>query len=143
MAQTAELLFNVYSRTDNPLLRATLPPVVPDPSGFAQAFYAHLFQRAPGLRTLFPADMTQQEMKLVQTLGVVAAGLDEPEQLSGLLADLGRRHRGYGVKFAHYIEVGEALVAALADVNGDAFTDEARASWHRLYTWIAQQMRRG
>ena len=70
MAQTAELLFNVYSRTDNPLLRATLPPVVADPSGFAQAFYAHLFKRAPGLRTLFAVvpDVTMLEAALLTRL---------------------------------------------------------------------------
>jgi len=143
MSQTAELLFDVYSRSDNPLLRATLGAVVADPTGFAKAFYGHLFERAPGLRALFPLDMSQQEMKLEQTLGVVAASLDEPEKITDLLADLGRRHRGYGVKFAHYVEVGIALLDALADVNGDNFSAEARASWERLYTWISQQMRRG
>jgi hemoglobin-like flavoprotein len=143
MSQTAELLFDVYSRSDNPLLRATLGPVVADPSGFARRFYAHLFARAPGLRRLFPDDMSMQEMKLVQTLGVIAAGLEEPERIIGMLEDLGARHRGYGVKFAHYVEVGEALLDALAEVNGPAFNAQARAAWQRLYTWISQQMRRG
>lgn len=143
MSDTAELLFDVYSRSDNAMLRATLAPVLADPDGFARRFYGHLFERAPALRRLFPADMTLQRMKLVQTLGVVAAGLDEPERLTGLLEELGARHRGYGVKFAHYVEVGEALIAALAEVNGPGFTDNARSAWQRLYAWVAEQMRRG
>ncbi len=143
MSDTAELLFDIYTRSDNPMLRATLVPVMADTDGFATRFYERLFERAPALRRLFPTDMTQQRMKLVQTLGIVAAGLDEPEKLVGTLHELGARHRGYGVKFAHYVEVGEALFGALADVNGPAFTTNARAAWQRLYAWVAEQMRRG
>ena len=143
MNDAAELLFDVYTRSDNPMLRATLAPVVADPDGFATRFYDRLFDRAPALRRLFPIDMTLQRMKLVQTLGVVAAGLDEPERLVDTLQELGARHRGYGVKFAHYVEVGEALIGALADMNGPAFTADARAAWQRLYAWVAEQMRRG
>lgn len=143
MNTAADLLFDVYSRSDNPLLRATLAPVVADPDGFARRFYARLFERAPALRRLFPEDMSQQRMKLVQTLGVIAAGLDEPEHLVASLQQLGARHRGYGAKFAHYVEVGEALVGALADVNGAAFTPESRGAWQRLYAWVSEQMRRG
>jgi hemoglobin-like flavoprotein len=143
MSQPAGVLFDVYSRSDNPLLRATLAPVVVDPSGFGRRFYARLFERAPALRRLFPTDMTAQETKLVHTLGVVAAGLDEPERVAQMLAELGARHRGYGVKFAHYLEVGEALLDTLAEVNGRGFDPAARAAWQRLYSWIAQQMRRG
>lgn len=143
MGDTAELLFDVYTRSDNPLLRATLAPVVADPDGFARRFYERLFERAPALRRLFPTDMTQQRVKLVQMLGIVAAGLDEPEHLIGTLQDLGARHRGYGAKFAHYIEVGEALLDALAEVNGPAFNNDSRAAWQRLYVWVSEQMRRG
>lgn len=143
MSDTAELLFDVYTRSDNPMLRATLAPVVADPDGFARRFYERLFERAPALRRLFPTDMTQQRVKLVQTLGVVAAGLDEPDHLVGTLQELGARHRGYGVKFAHYVEVGEAMLGALADVNGPTFTPDARAAWQRLFAWVAEQMRRG
>jgi len=143
MSDHAELLFDVYSHSDNAMLRATLAPVMADPDAFATHFYANLFARAPALRSLFPSDMNLQRMKLVQTLGVVAAGLDQPEVLIGTLEELGARHRGYGVKFAHYVEVGEALIAALAEVNGPAFTGSARSAWHRLYAWVAEQMRRG
>ncbi len=38
MSDTAELLFDVYTRSDNPMLRATLAPVVADPDGFARRF---------------------------------------------------------------------------------------------------------
>lgn len=143
MNATAELIQDVYTRADNPLIRATLAPLVANPDGFAQGFYDRLFARAPALRGLFPYDMAQQRMKLVHTLGVVATGLDETNQLVQALRELGARHRRYGVKFAHYLEVGEALVDTLAEMNGPAFTPEARAAWQRLYAWVAEQMRRG
>lgn len=142
MSEPHELLFDVYTRADNPMLRATLAPVVANPGGFAKMFYAKLFERAPALRSLFPDDMAQQELKLVQTLGIIAAGLEHPERIVSMLEDLGARHRRYGVKFAHYVEVGEALFDTLAEFNGATFDRNARASWQRLYAWISEQMRR-
>ena len=142
-AEASALLWDLYSTADNPVLRATLTPVATDPSGFAARFYAHLFRRSPGLRTLFPADMAQQYLKLAHTLCVVVSGLDQPEQVVPGLEALGARHRGYGVRPHHYILVGEALLAALAEANGDAFDERAHAAWSRLYAWVTGHMGRG
>ena len=146
MAQAADasaLLWDLYSAADNPVLRATLTPIATDPAGFAKRFYGHLFRRSPGLRTLFPEDMEQQYLKLAHTLCVVVSGLDQPEQVIPGLEALGARHRGYGVRPHHYILVGDALLAALADVNGPAFDEQAHGAWSRLYAWVTTHMGKG
>jgi nitric oxide dioxygenase len=142
-ATAAALLFDLLSPDDHPRIRATLAPAAADPGAFARAFYVRLFELAPGVRTLFPADLSRQEMKLAQTLVAVVGGLDRSDGLLPTLHALGRAHRGYGAKAAHYGAVGRALLDTLAAANGEAFDADARASWERLYAWVAQHMVQG
>lgn len=139
----AGLIFDLLTPADHPRIRATLAPAAADPAGFARAFYARLFELAPGVRALFRGDMAAQEMKLAQTLVTVVGGLDQAEGLVPTIEALGRAHRGYGAKAAHYPVVGQALVDTLAAFNGPAFDPEARAAWERLYSWVAQHMMQG
>jgi nitric oxide dioxygenase len=142
-AEAANLLWDQLSGADHPRLRATLAPVLADPAAFGRRFYERLFEISPGLRALFPADLAVQQLKLAQMLCLVVASLDQTEKLEPTLQRLGESHRGFGAKPAHYVAVGEALLDTLAEINGVAFDDEARASWQRLYGWVAHRMRRG
>ena len=56
---------------------------------------------------------------------------------------LGLRHQRQGLHAADYAFVGEALIAAIAAVVGDGWTDEAEASWRRMYALIAEAMLEG
>lgn len=129
-----------FSAEDQARIRATLAPVAADPVGFARDFYARLFEHSPGLRHLFPADMTAQQHKLSHTLSVVVAGLEHAERLLPTLRALGEAHRRYGAKGVHFLSVGDALIQTLADRNGPAFEGESRLAWQRLYAWVANVM---
>ena len=52
------------------------------------------------------------------------------------------RHVAYGVTDRHYDSVGEALLRALDEILGDAFTDDVRAPWVEAYALLAAIMRR-
>ena len=56
---------------------------------------------------------------------------------------LGIRHRGYGVRAAHYRLMGGALLAALADAMGDGWTPDAEEAWTLAYNLIAETMMAG
>jgi hemoglobin-like flavoprotein len=129
-----------FGADDQARVRATLAPVVADPAGFARDFYARLFERSPGLRLLFPADMQAQHRKFSHTLGVIVAGLEHAEHMLPTLRALGEAHRRYGAKGAHFRSVGEALIQTLADRNGPGFEGESRVAWQRLYAWVANVM---
>ena len=58
-------------------------------------------------------------------------------------AALGARHRGYGVRAAHYRLMGEALLAALAAALGDGWTDEVAEAWALAYNLTAETMMMG
>ncbi len=130
----------VFSAEDHARIRATVAPIAADPVGFARDFYARLFEHSPGLRTLFPADLENQQRKFSHTLCVIVAGLDDAERLVPTLQALGMAHRRYGAKSLHFLSVGDALIQTLADRNGPGFGDESRAAWQRLYGWVANIM---
>ncbi|MEL6266569.1 MAG: globin family protein [Pseudomonadota bacterium] len=105
-----------------------------------ELFYARLFADAPHLQPLFKGDMDRQGEKLMQVLGVIVAGLAEPERILAEARDLAARHVTYGVTPAHYAPVGEALIWTLAQGLGERFTPEIRAAWETTYAWIAETM---
>ena len=134
------LIFDLLEQTDHPLLKRSLAAIAVDPDAFATLFYANVFEAKPGLRVLFPTDMAQQRMKLIQTLEVVIAGVDSPEALIPVLRQLGAAHRGYGAKTVHYQFVADALIAALSETMGPEWTPDMELAWQRLLQWVSMHM---
>ncbi|MBK8286000.1 MAG: hemin receptor [Ahniella sp.] len=134
------LIFDLLEQTDHPLLKRSLAAVALDPDAFAALFYAKVFESKPGMRVLFPADMAQQRMKLIQTLGVVIASIDSPDALVPVLRQLGAAHRGYGAKTVHYQFVADALIAALSETLGPEWSPDMELAWQRLLQWVSMHM---
>ena len=100
----------------------------------AALFYGRLFALDPSARALFAgADLRAQGEKLMGALGFVVAALRRPGAVLGAVADLARRHAGYGVRERHYESVGEALLWTLEQGLGAAFTPELRDAWAAAY----------
>jgi len=108
-----------------------------------ERFYELLFERHAQLRALFPADMSEQRKKLAATLGVAVGMLRSPEKLRPVLLDLGRKHIGYGAKPEHYAAVRDALVDALGETAGAAWTNQLDADWRELLDHVSQVMLEG
>lgn len=106
----------------------------------AGQFYDRLFEIAPQVRVLFPADLAEQGIKLMSMLGSIVAQLHDHDVLFPMVEDLGRRHVAYGAEPAHYLAVGDALLAALASNLGDRFTPEVEAAWRRAFDALATTM---
>lgn len=125
--------------SDIAAIRADFAIVARAPDDFAARFYGRLFSLAPGLRALFPEDLTEQRRKLVQALAMVVAGLDRLEAILPAVQALGARHDDYGVKPEHYAIVGEALLRALEETL-DTFGEANRAAWGGAYATLADAM---
>lgn len=106
----------------------------------ARLFYAKLFDAAPHLRPLFPDDIEEQGRKLMAMIGLAVRALHDPHTLHPALRKLGRRHAAYGVELDHYVLVGGALLATLAEGLGEAFTPEVEAAWSKVYGAMAATM---
>jgi len=125
------------------LIRESWARFQPHAGPAAARFYAHLFELDPASERLFAAtDMVAQGHKLMQMLEEIVRVLDVPEALVGQVADLGRRHVGYGVRDADYESVGAALLWTLEEALGPAFTPEVREAWSEAYLLLASVMRR-
>jgi nitric oxide dioxygenase len=111
---------------------------------FTTRFYDHLFVIDAGAARLFTGvDMTVQQWKLAQTLGVVVQALDDLDTLLPAVAALGRRHVRYGVQHHHFDSVGAALLQAFDETLGQRFTPAVRTAWTHAYSLVAEAMQKG
>ncbi len=99
----------------------------------AAIFYDRLFEVAPQVKAMFPADMTEQRKKLMATLAVVVNGLSDLSSILPVTSALAKRHVGYGAKPGHYPVVGAALLWALEKGLGEEWTSEVAAAWTTAY----------
>lgn len=106
----------------------------------ATLFYDRLFTLDSQLRPLFPPDLSQQKIKLMQMIGLAVAGLKRPAELLPTVQALGQRHVDYGVKPEHYDTVGAALLWTLQQGLGSGFDAEHEAAWTKVYQLLARTM---
>lgn len=107
----------------------------------ATFFYEKLFELEPDLRPLFQHNLHQQGAKFMSTLTFIIGSLKKPETMIPAIKQLGQRHVIYGVRQEHYRLVQIALLSAIAQVMGDAFTPATAEAWHNLYYLIAGLMK--
>lgn len=125
------------------LVRASWPAIENGVDALTTRFYVHLFESdATTARMFSHVDMAAQRTKLAQSLAVVVKALDDPDRLLPALAALGKRHTSYGVEHRHFATVGSALLLALADTLGEAFTPALRIAWADAYAIVAAVMQR-
>src|SRR5258708_27704643 len=99
----------------------------------AVLFYDRLFEIAPQMSAMFPADMIEQRRKLMAMLAAVVKGLGNLEQVLPAASALAKRHVSYGAKARHYPVVGAALLWTLEEGLGDGWTPELADAWTAAY----------
>ena len=119
------------------LVQQSFAKVVPISDQAAVMFYDRLFEVAPQVKAMFPADMTEQRKKLMATLAVVVNGLSNLESILPAAKALAQRHVSYGAKAEHYPVVGSALLWTLEKGLGEAWTADIAAAWTAAYTTLS------
>ena len=123
------------------LIRSSFAVVAPQAEEVARHFYATLFSQAPQTRDLFPVNMEVQRSRLLRALVHVVQMVDRPDELVPFLEQLGRDHRKFGVMAEHYDAVGAALISAVAEFAGQAWTPRVARAWTESYGAVARAMR--
>jgi hemoglobin-like flavoprotein len=123
-------------------LRTSFGEVAAEPRALASRFYKELFEAAPHLRGLFPADMTSLQGHFEAALALVIRNLEDMTVLQDSLRDLGAQHVGWGAKPEDYATVRDAIVRALRGSSAN-WNDALQADWHRAITAIAIPMLQG
>ncbi len=122
------------------LVQDSFSKVAPIADQAAMIFYDRLFEVAPSVKAMFPADMTEQRKKLMATLAVVVNGLANLESILPAASALATRHVSYGAKPEHYPVVGGALLWTLEKGLGEAWTPEVAAAWTAAYGTLSNFM---
>jgi hemoglobin-like flavoprotein len=133
---------NPMTNEQKDLVQTSWLKVEPIADTAASLFYGRLFEIDPTTRPLFnQTDMAEQRKKLMQVIGIAVRGLDRPEETLAVVAELGKRHSGYGVTDEHYDSVGEALLWTLEKGLGDQFTPAVKDAWATVYGLLANTMK--
>jgi hemoglobin-like flavoprotein len=122
------------------LVQQSFSQVAPISDQAATLFYDRLFEVAPQVKPMFPADMTEQRKKLMATLAVVVNGLSDLPSILPAASALAKRHVGYGVSAADYAPVGAALLWTLERGLGPEWTPELAAAWSTAYGVLSAYM---
>jgi hemoglobin-like flavoprotein len=123
------------------LVQQTFMKILPISDLAAHLFYTKLFELDPSVKPMFKGDMQEQGRKLMQMIGMAVQGLTVPDEVTGLLADLGRKHVEYGVVDTHYDTVRTALLWTLRQGLGVEFTPEGETAWTEAYEFLAKAMK--
>lgn len=121
-------------------VRSSFDMVFANANDMTTAFYDRIFELAPDLRPMFPADLSVLKRDFISKLAVLVGSLDHATGLLSGADILGRNHQRYGVKPEHYPVAGEALLWSLARGLGSHWTDEVEQAWRKVYGLIADRM---
>jgi nitric oxide dioxygenase len=122
------------------LVQDSFSKVAPISEAAAVIFYDRLFEVAPSVKAMFPADMTEQRKKLMMMLAAVVGGLGNLESILPAASALAKRHVSYGAKPEHYPVVGGALLYTLEKGLGEAWTPELASAWTAAYGTLSGYM---
>ena len=122
------------------LVQQSFSKVVPIADTAAVLFYDRLFEVAPQVKGMFPADMTDQRKKLMATLAVVVNGLSNLESILPAASALATRHVAYGARPEHYPVVGATLLWTLEKGLGEAWTPDIAEAWTAAYGLLSGYM---
>jgi hemoglobin-like flavoprotein len=122
------------------LVQESFTRVVPISEQAAVLFYDRLFEIAPAVKAMFPADMTEQRKKLMMMLAAVVNGLGNLQSILPAASALAKRHVSYGAKPEHYPVVGGALLWTLEKGLGEAWTPDVADAWTAAYGTLSGYM---
>ena len=124
------------------LLRETFKSIEPMAQETGEMLYTKLFEIDPSLKPLFKGDLKTQAKMIMTAIGLAVAGLDQPDNLGQQVKALGTRHVNYGVQPRDVNTFGAALIWALEQTLGPAFTPEVKEAWVAAYGVLSVAMRR-
>jgi hemoglobin-like flavoprotein len=106
-------------------------------------FYRRAFEADPDVAAMFTTDPVIQRQRFAVELQTIVNSIRDLEAFRVAAADLGARHRNYGVRAAHYRTMGAALLASLAAAAGDRWTPSVEEAWTLAYNLISEAMLAG
>jgi len=124
------------------LVQSTYELAIPRLNMVSDRFYTRLLRRYPHIKNLFKGDLKVQGQMFTNAISQVISNLHDLPAVEVILADLGARHRGYGVTRAHYELASKVLISSIRQATGIRFTYEIQKAWEMFYLYIVECMSR-
>jgi hemoglobin-like flavoprotein len=125
-------------------LESSFDLIAPRGDELVDVFYVRLFAAAPMVEPLFAhTNLRRQKAMLLATLVLLRKSLRDLDAITPKLRQLGARHVAYGALPEHYPVVAELLLASMAEIAGEAWTDEVAAAWASALGLVAEAMLEG
>lgn len=122
------------------LVQSSFAKLSADPDAATIAMLGRLFALDPGLRYLFPEDLSDQKRRLMSMIGLIVRRLDDWDHVEPRLRNLGLRHISYGVKPSDYATFGQAMQETLCERLGLGTGSEVLAAWAQVFQTVAETM---
>lgn len=122
------------------LIKESFARASSDPEPIVESLFDNLFRLDPGLRFLFPEDLSALHRRFGFMLGSLIHRLDRWDEISPRLQNLGVRHVAYGVQVRHYKVFGEALMATLLEHHHVEPHSDCASAWTALYELVTTTM---
>ncbi|MCS2609179.1 NO-inducible flavohemoprotein [Halomonas dongshanensis] len=122
------------------VIAATAPVVAEHLETITQRFYPLMFERYPEVKALFNQTHQQDGAQPRALAGSVLAYVkvrQSPETARQVMETVVNKHVSLDIRPHHYPIVGECLMAAIAEVLGEAVTPEIADAWGALYQELA------
>ncbi|EDM28195.1 flavohemoglobin [Lentisphaera araneosa HTCC2155] len=123
------------------IVKATAPVVGENAEKITSRFYPIMFERYPMVKEFFNQSHQRDGLQQKALAGAVVAyalNIDNLGALGGAVEGITERHASLNVQPEHYPIVGECLLAAIAEVLGDAVTPEIANAWGEAYGFLAE-----
>ena len=130
----------MISQKSREIIEATLPAVKENALAITSTFYPLMFERYPQVKAYFNESHQRegsQRQALANAVVAYASNLDRLEVLGDAVSLIVHKHASLNVLPEHYPIVGECLLAAIAEVFGDAATEDVLAAWGEAYQQLA------
>ncbi|MDO9369370.1 MAG: NO-inducible flavohemoprotein [Sphingopyxis sp.] len=132
---------NPLSDTTIALVKASVPLLADHGTEITKAMYLKLFEN-DDIRQLFNhANQGENGAQVHALAGAIlryAQHIDDLGALGSLVERVAFKHVGYHILPEHYPFVADALIAAIAEILGDAATSDILAAWGEAYWFLAE-----
>ncbi len=118
-------------------VKETIPLINRESENVTTRMYEILFSKYPETKLMFDNASKDQHKKLAGAIAAFAANIDNLAVLGAAVEKMAQSHVMTQVKPIHYPMVADALITAMGDVLGEAFTDARKNAWVEAYTFLA------
>ncbi len=118
-------------------VKETIPLINKEAESVTSRMYEILFSKYPQTKAMFDNADKDQHKKLAGAIAAFAGNIDNLGVLGAAVEKMATSHVITQVKPEHYPMVADALITAMGDVLGEAFTDSRKNAWIEAYTFLA------